>query len=200
MYKTHKYTLLLCLVLPSMSLLHGCATSTKSTVTASPQGTSLSSTKIVDSGTGSDRSISSSDTPDSGSGQIGGSKTPSEWVYSKDRAVACRINKWASYSMETDVDFEFANLKSEKPVNIVYTVVPKLKSGRTASFFNFYTYNQSNLTEFDSPLKRGQVKVENYRIKNVLPSISMKLSRCRVAKKNESDLTVNPEMENYVGP
>jgi hypothetical protein len=183
-----------------MSLLYGCAASTKSTVTASPQVTSLSSTKLVDSGTGGARSASPSATSDPDEGKIGGSKTPSEWVYSKDRAVACRINKWASYSMETDVDFEFANLKSEKPVDIVYTVVPKLKSGRTASFFNMYTYNQSNLTKFDSPLKRGQVKVENYRIKNVLPSVSMKLSRCRVAKKNESDLTVNPEMENYVGP
>lgn len=71
-------------MLSSMFLLCGCTTSTKSTVTSSPQDTSLSSTKLVDSGTGGGRdgstrparSTSSSAASDSNSVQVAGSKNP----------------------------------------------------------------------------------------------------------------------------
>jgi hypothetical protein len=208
MYKTHRYKSLPCFMLSSMFLLCGCTTSTKSTVTSSPQDTSLSSTKLVDSGTGGGRdgstrparSASPSATSDPDAGQIGGSKTPSEWVYSKDKAVACRINKWSSYSLQTDIDFEFSNLKSEKPVNIVYTLVPKGKNGEIFRFFNEYTDKQSDITTFNPPLKKGQSKVNNYVRKFAGAPVSLNLQGCRVAKKGEDFWTINPEMRNYVGP
>jgi hypothetical protein len=191
-----------------MSLLYGCAASTKSTVTASPQVSSLSSTKLVDSGTGGGRdgstgsagSASPSATSDPDEGKIGGSKTPSEWVYSKDKVVACRINKWSSYSLQTDIDFEFSNLKSEKPVNIVYTLVPKGRNGEIFRFFNEYTDKQSNITVFNPPLKKGQSKVDSYVRKFVGAPVSLNLKGCQVARKGEDFWIINPEMRNYVRP
>jgi hypothetical protein len=97
----HRYTLLPCLVLSSMSLLYGCAASTKSTVTAPSQGTSLSSTKLVDSGTGGDRA-SSSTASDSESAQVAGSKTPNKNPGTKTKGAGKMTFRFEDYQKEED--------------------------------------------------------------------------------------------------
>jgi hypothetical protein len=200
MYKIHRYILLPCLVLSSMSLLCGCAASTKSTVTASSQGTSLSSTKLVDSGTGGGRSAS----PSGDSKQVvAGSKTPGKWFYSKDKTVACRIKRWSSFltpEVVNHIEYEFTNLKSEKLAKVVYTVLPKMKNGKVLQLFNEFTEKQSDIAELEVPLSKGQSKVYIYDTKNELSIQSIELTSCRVAKSTETRLTLNPEMRGLDRP
>jgi hypothetical protein len=200
MYKTYSYTLLLCLVLPGISLLHGCATSTKSTVTASPQGTSLSSTKLVESGTGGGQPIS----PSSKSWPVvAGSKTPGKWVYSKDKAVACRIKQWSSFltpQVVNHIEYEFINLKSEKLARIAYTILPKMKDGKVLQLFNEFTEKQSDIAELEVPLSKDQSKVHIFETKHELSIRSIELTGCRIAKSTETRLTLNPEMRGLDRP
>jgi hypothetical protein len=197
MDKKHRHsTLPSCLtIIIVTSCLHGCSQSVSSTTTSS-LATGSSSDSVADKKLSKSPSVDG----DPDSSQVSGSKVPSKWFYSQDKTVACRIKQWSSYPSETYVDFEFTNLKSEKPVNIVYTVAPRTKSGEFIHFFNEFTNNQTSLTEFNPPLKKGETKIENYVRKFVLPSLSVELKGCRVAKKNENFWTVNPEMRNYVGP
>jgi hypothetical protein len=208
MYKTHKYTLLLCLVLPSMFLLHGCATSTKSTVTASTQGTSLSSTKLVDSETGGGREGSTRPARSVSSSSkswpvVAGSKTPGKWVYSKDKAVACRIKQWSSFltpQVVNHIEYEFINLKSEKLTRIAYTILPKMKDGKVLQLFNEFTQKQSDIAELEVPLSKDQSKVHIFDTKNELSIHSIELTGCRIAKSTETRLTLNPQMRGLDRP
>jgi hypothetical protein len=168
-------------------------------VTAPSLSTGFSLNAIADEKSNDSPSPGVSNT-NSQSRQVSGSKTPSKWLYSQDKVVACRIKQWASYSDTTYIDFEFTNLRSEEPLNIVYTVAPRAKNGKFIRLFNDYTDNQASLTDFRPPLKKGETKVDNYFRKFVWPSSSVELKGCRVAKKNETFWTINPEMQNYVGP
>jgi hypothetical protein len=132
--------------------------------------------------------------------KLAGSDTPSKWVYSKNRSIACRIKQWRQGEYESYVDIEFLNVNSKKPVNMVYGLIATDKEGLVnRGLFNAYKDEQYNLTEFKPPLKKGQTKVSQIHKKYLKTWSKLDLTECRVSKSNESFLTLNPEMRNYVG-
>jgi hypothetical protein len=143
---------------------------------------------------------SNSSFPSTPQSETAKSDTTSEWVYSKNKVVACRINDWQSSSLETNANFEFSNLKSEKPVNIIYTLLLKDKKGKQLRFFNSYTDIQSDIIGFNPPLKKGQSRIHEYVRKYAGMPVSIEMKACRVARKGETFWTINPEMVNYKGP
>jgi hypothetical protein len=131
--------------------------------------------------------------------KLAGSDIPSQWVYSKEKAVACRINQWSSYRLITNIKLELTNSTSQDPVNIVYTLVVKDSDGGIIRLHNYYKDMQANITEFEPPLKKGETKSIEAGTKYV-PAFSVNLKECRVAKKNENFYTLNPEMKDHVSP
>lgn len=194
MYKKYTEMVLPYFLLFNVLVIHGCSTSTTSRLMASSQ--SASTVKVVPDGS---QHLTSSSTPDPDSVRVAGSKTPDQWIYSRDKAVACRIKQWSSYPMETHIDLEFTNFAKQKPVNIVYTLIAKDSGGETIHLFNEYTDKQTNITDFNPPLNRGETKTVNF-LKKYIASFSVELKECRIAQKNENFLTINPEMKGYQGP
>jgi hypothetical protein len=131
--------------------------------------------------------------------KVAGSKISGKWIYGKNNSVACRIKKWSSSPLETNIDFEFSNLTNKKPVNIVYTLLAKDEKGDLVRFINVYTDKQTDITRFYPPLKKGKVKKLSFVVKYISPS-ALELKECRVAQPNENFLTINPEMKDYKGP
>ena len=131
--------------------------------------------------------------------KIAGSELASQWVSSKDKAVNCRIKEWTSYPSGTNIKMEFANIASNKPVNIVYTLVVEDDKGGAIPIFNPYKSEQFNITDFKPLLGRGETKLIETEPKHVT-AFSVKLKSCRTAIKHESYLTINPEMVDNGGP
>jgi hypothetical protein len=137
--------------------------------------------------------------------QITGSKSPSKWVYSKDGAVGCRIKKWFSDGGKgQSVDFEFVNVKSKKPVNIVYRVNSIGEKGKVYRLLNYGSDNQIEYTRFISPLRKGESRIEEMRSK--FPSyhatqaknlLKLEMRDCRIKGKSENELTLKPEDVKY---
>ena len=135
-----------------------------------------------------------------------GSNVPSKWVYSRDGMVGCRINKWYGYGgTEQNVDFEFINVKSKKPVNIVYRINSIGVKGKVYRLLNFGSDNQVEYTKFIPPLKKGESKIDNIGLK--YPSyhstqaknlLKIAMKDCRVKRDNENESTLKPEHVKYV--
>jgi hypothetical protein len=191
MYKNYP-KMLPCLFFLSTSTILGCATLASS----SPD---TNHPRIIANVSKNDRSKDSTSKPDPYSVQVAGSKSPSRWVYGKSKSVACRINKWSALPLETRMDFEFKNLTSKKPINVVYTIFAKDSNGNPARYINMYTDKQTDITRFNPLLKKGETRKFNFLMKHFSPSF-LELKECRIAQKNEDFWTINPEMKDYVGP
>jgi hypothetical protein len=141
-----------------------------------------------------------SSTPVKEERRLSGSNTPSKWVYSKNKSVACRIKQWHQGEYESYVDIEFSNVNSRKPVNMVYGLIATDQEGQiNRGLFNAYKDEQYNITEFKLPLKKGQKRISQVHKKYSKTWSKLELKECRASKSNENFWTLNPEMRNYVG-
>jgi hypothetical protein len=125
--------------------------------------------------------------------KVAGSELPDQWISSKDKAINCRIKKWTSYPSGTNIKIEFVNTASNKPVNIVYTLVIEDDEGGAIPIFNPYRSEQFTITDFKPLLKKGETRLIETEPKHVT-AFSVKLKGCRIAMKQENYLTINPEM------
>jgi hypothetical protein len=137
--------------------------------------------------------------------RIAGSKVSGKWIYGNNGAIACRIKEWYVIGTEdlatSYIDVEITNLKSKKPINAVYDLLAIDRKGeaiRTIS--NAYKDNQTNLTDFNPPLKEGQTKTNHMTFKFLLTMSKLDLKKCRILGDNENYSTINPEMKGEIMP
>jgi hypothetical protein len=188
-----------CYILINTLAIYGCSTSTVSNATTPVQSISSSSTSAnIISNNSQPKDLPNKPDPDSV--KLAGSKKPGKLIFSKNKAISCRISKWSSYKLQgTSVDLEFTNLKNSKVFNVVYTLAAKDIDGGVVRLFNEYTDKQTNITSFDQPLRKGQKRTINFGRKYI-PSYSVELKGCHAAEQNEDFWTINPEMKDYQGP
>jgi hypothetical protein len=135
-----------------------------------------------------------------------GSNIPSIWIYSKDGMVGCRINKWFGYGgTEQGVDFEFVNIKSKNPVNIVYRVNSIGVKGKVYRLLNFGSDNQVEYTKFIPSLKKGERKIDkiglkypSYHSTQAINLLKIEIKDCRIKRDGENELTLKPEHVKYI--
>jgi hypothetical protein len=185
---------------PILLILCGCTNSTAPVTSPSLQQVNAPLANNLNPSV-NDRSLPpKQDSPDSANEpKIAGSKVPGPPIISKDKAIICRVKEWASYPLGNDIKLEFTNLASQKPVNIVYTLMAKSSDKKIIRLYNYYIDRQSDITDFSPPLKKGESGIVDAGIKHVAAS-SVELQGCRVARENENFLTINPEMKGYKGP
>jgi hypothetical protein len=137
--------------------------------------------------------------------RIAGSKVSGKWIYDNNGAIACRIKEWyvtgTEESPESYINTEVTNIKSKKPINAVYDLLVINKKGQAVrTISNAYRDNQTNITEFKPPLKKGKTKVSNIYRKFLLGMSKVDLKSCRIAGDKESFATINPEMKDDIIP
>jgi hypothetical protein len=137
--------------------------------------------------------------------RIAGSKMSGKWIYGNNGLIACRVKEWyviGSKELSTSyIDIEITNIKSKKPINAVYELLAIDTKGQAIRTIpNTYKDNQPDLTDFNPPLERGQIKVKHRGIKYLLDVSKLDLKKCRILGDNENHSTINPEMKDYVGP
>lgn len=134
-----------------------------------------------------------------------GSDVPSKWVYSRDGMVGCRVNKWFGYGgTEQGAKFEFINVKSKQPVNIVYRVNSIGVKGKVYRLLNPGSDNQVEYTRFTPPMKKGESKIEelsskypSYHSTKAINLLKLEIKDCRIKKDGENETTLKPEQARY---
>jgi hypothetical protein len=189
--------ILLCYMLVNVLAIHGCIKATVTTTVASrspskePSPFSRNPSTESPELEGSDKLEAKSD-------------TPSKWVYSEDGAVGCRIKKWSSYTSTKEIEFEFINIKSQQPVDIVYRVNSFGEEGKVYRLLNPGSDNQVGITWFDPPLKKGESRVDlhtakysSYDATKAIKLLKLDIKDCRIKKAGEDYDTLIPEAAEY---
>jgi hypothetical protein len=137
--------------------------------------------------------------------RIAGSKVSGKWIYGNNGAIACRIKEWyvtgTEESPQSYINTEVINIKSRKPINVIYDLLLIDRKGQALrTFSNTYRDNQTNITDFKPPLQKGQTKITSIFSKVLLVMSKVDLKSCRVAEDNENYSTINPEMKGEIMP
>jgi hypothetical protein len=189
--------ILLCYMLVNVLAIHGCSKATVTTTVASRSPRKEPSPFSRNPSTESPEV----DNPDTLEAK---SDTPSKWLYSADGAVGCRIKKWYSHTSEKRIEFEFINIKSQQPVDIVYRVNSLGEEGKVHRLLNPGSDNQVSVTMFDPPLKKGESKIylmlskySSFDETKAIKLLKLEIKDCRIKKAGESYTTLAPEAAEY---